>query len=933
MVENGGISTSNHKLTLNIDSDHLNPSPSHDENDFSQWKNFSPQSKSPCALPSMRDAPTTEGMNDKHTCNNNIHKEKETPCTTNTATGNSATRGRAKVVNTFSKNSKAKRSSTLPPRLTLSSSSTNKGPGAVLTEPKTPPSFSSSFNKLFNNHKKTPPAVTTIMRDTSNTGLHHHHGPALLSVAVIDDGEAVGNPGNTAGSRFTIHHSLSNMSRERKEDDLPPVLSESSAMPPPPVRSTKPSSESGRARGATPPRPVMMGGGGPQQQPHRRNRSNEGLIPVIGSSTANGPVTTMNGAGTGSKGDMPQQPSPQLPGSAQKRRSSSLRRRSASPNRIPRIPNKQSTSTTTIDASGTTASQTSSPHRFPNNKDHNNTSSCHQSIASSGGGSMSKLTASRKNLAAPTPPYKSKINKTPDPADHEQALFEQRLCEDPHGVAVRKINQNGKPNLRYVRCIVMESPNPDTDATTIGGDSHNNSTTYPASAKSSVSSFTRSFRKSNGSPINLNNNHKNTNNLELSSSTRVRALSWGKKKDVRIPLDRFVCVRKGKTTDRSRRNASPACRILSLVTNSQSLDIEAPTRLDRDKFARAFARFLEVPLMSEDNTAESLSPRPENVDSHQKVSSTRGAISEPDLASSPKKAIAEAKLFKQQQQSPRQHQQHNAPLPVVMAATNGNNNNNIGQAQVARTEQPVRTSATSSLNNPASASAKDSSPYSNSNAKPMNDSNQKVQIASLPSSLRDCERSSTQAATASRPTYPEHDGSHDGDDASHISSLTGAGFDQEIVEELHQALTELRAELEESRAEAARAVKVAEQAIQSAENSSSNDWNSTVTHKAAEAAALAQKKSAEAMAKQRLAEERLDGEKRTAAFWRRQAEAAEEELGALQTRASSAEVQRAAIAEELECERRKTTAMLEAMNTQCSPAELRQKEIVFDEAL
>jgi len=144
----------------------------------------------------------------------------------------------------------------------------------------------------------------------------------------------------------------------------------------------------------------------------------------------------------------------------------------------------------------------------------------------------------------------------------------------------------------------------------------------------------------------------------------------------------------------------------------------------------------------------------------------------------------------------------------------------------------------------------------------------------------------------------------DSDAESDVSSLT-AGFDQEIVEELHQALTELRAELEASRAEAARAVKVAEQAIQSAESCSSNDWNSTVTHKAAEAAAQAQKRSAEAMARQRLAEERLANERRSASFWRRQAEAAEEEAGALQTRAAAAEVQRASMAEELSNERRR----------------------------
>ena len=166
------------------------------------------------------------------------------------------------------------------------------------------------------------------------------------------------------------------------------------------------------------------------------------------------------------------------------------------------------------------------------------------------------------------------------------------------------------------------------------------------------------------------------------------------------------------------------------------------------------------------------------------------------------------------------------------------------------------------------------------------------------------------------------------EEGSLVSSLTGAGYDQEIVEELHNALTELRSELETSRAEAARAVKVAEQAIQSAENSTSKDWNSTVTHKAAEAAALAQKKSAEAMAKARLAEERLTGERKTASFWRKQAEAAEEEAGVLQTRAAAAEVQRSTMAGELESERQKTASMVVALKERFSMTETHQREAI-----
>ena len=155
-------------------------------------------------------------------------------------------------------------------------------------------------------------------------------------------------------------------------------------------------------------------------------------------------------------------------------------------------------------------------------------------------------------------------------------------------------------------------------------------------------------------------------------------------------------------------------------------------------------------------------------------------------------------------------------------------------------------------------------------------------------------------------------GEHVAEEGTVVSSLT-QGFDQEIVEELHQALTELRAELEASRAEAARAVKVAEQAIQSAESCSSSDWNSTVTHKAAEAAAQAQKKSAEALAKQRLAEEKLASERKSAQYWRQQAEAAEQEAGLLTTRAVVAEVQKAEIEATLESERRKNAVYVASL--------------------
>jgi hypothetical protein len=91
------------------------------------------------------------------------------------------------------------------------------------------------------------------------------------------------------------------------------------------------------------------------------------------------------------------------------------------------------------------------------------------------------------------------------------------------------------------------------------------------------------------------------------NSNRKKALVWGKKKDIKLNVDRFVCVRKGKTNERTRRNPQPASRLLSLITddvNHPSLDIEAPTKLDRDKFARAFAKFLGVPLEGDDGAVE-----------------------------------------------------------------------------------------------------------------------------------------------------------------------------------------------------------------------------------------------------------------------------------------------------------------------------------------
>ena len=292
-----------------------------------------------------------------------------------------------------------------------------------------------------------------------------------------------------------------------------------------------------------------------------------------------------------------------------------------------------------------------------------------------------------------------------------------------------------------------------------------------------------------------------------------------------------------------------------------------------------------------------------------------------------------------------------APLPVVTTAPSSEATSSHLQIEISHQEVQTRAAKVTPAGLPLlSTNEQEESPL-DSSGNYLNAPD--PQIASLPSSNMDSNNpdfnplqrmtasskgqsvdptSDRSQPASSRREHHEHhhhhevDGDGADDEASDVSSLTGAGFDQEIVEELHLALNDLKQQLEESRAEAARAVKVAEQAIQSAENSSSKDWNSTVTHKAAEAAALAQKKSAEAMAKQRIAEERLEGERKNAAFWRKQAETAEEEAGALQTRAAAAEVQRAAMSEALEAERRKVALLTSSMKHRASSTELHQRE-------
>jgi len=710
------------------------------------------------------------------------------------------------------------------------------------------------------------------------------------------------------------------------------------------------------------------------------------------------------------------------------------------------------------------------------------------------------------------PKQQQQQQSAPDPSDpdsEEQALFEQRLCEDIYGVAVRKINHNGKSNLRYVKCLYVDASEVlHTDEPTSNAPQHQYSSNKSVSSRHSSRSLKGLSRFLGGSGVghhrtsgsgyssvdgdmqqrvllhdaettteNIqtsggdNNNNNNNNNAPFKYTGKVRVLSWGKKKDVTVPLDKFTAVRKGKVNYRTNRNPCDSSRIVSIITsdihndnknNSVSLDIEAPTRLDRDKFAKAFARFLNIPLIEEgeiirqahikstafpqqqhsNNTPAS--PLPAGGDGTRSVARSTTSNMTPQswkdhhrhsMASSVGNdaSVPEVALTASASQTTNEQagghrssswKQLNAPLPVVTtngaplkssagkigaiakpplihrrSTSNGGtsappfypvttsnitthsnskiHNNNITNSNIHTTNSgssrngsevgdPPLVSLPSSTHSHGASKNSTSAMHSSTNNH-LNDTvtasttNKKAKmVLEIPVTTKSklSKNSNSNHATNSTPatsaisahmqtqsTIPNTPATnHTADninyndisrdttntdemDASIVSSITGVGFDQDLVEELHLALERMKVELEESRAEAARAVKVAEQAIQSAENSSSKDWNNTVTHKAAEAAATAQKKSAEAMAKARIAEERLQLERKNALLRTKQVEKAEQQASHWQTRAAAAEVQRHAVAEALESERKKYQELLR--RTQTTTADNLAKD-VFD---
>ena len=542
----------------------------------------------------------------------------------------------------------------------------------------------------------------------------------------------------------------------------------------------------------------------------------------------------------------------------------------------------------------------------------------------------------------------------------EQILFEQRLCHSENGVAVRKIHSNGKSQLRYVKCIPYESrgrkslKGSRSMAGSVGGrkygtPSHNMSMSVPGvpqhnySSSKSVASLmgrislgARGKSKSRRGLIDTNEDDNSKAMTEQMHEKQSLALTWGNKKKVVIPLSNFIEVRKGKTTSRTIRNPCPSDRLLSLITSekksgSASLDIEAPTELDRDKFAKAFSVFLGVPL-KDDFIGEHIDISPAN--SPDRLSRARGrkgnenSGDDDDVFSLPSTSTASSMM------TPHGMVEYQigggSLLPSLPSSPDSRTSSKLMMEEhnisVEHTvEEEFSLDGADSLKDllppPVKREGLESTVTTTEMEKSLEkEADEKVEedvIRPIPDAKKSVKLKKEKEATKNK--------DEDDDEISAVSSLTH-GYDQEIVEELHQALNDLRAELDGSRAEAARAVKVAEQAIQSAESCSSNDWNSTVTHKAAEAAAQAQKRSAEAIAKQKAAEEKLAAERKSSTFWRQQAMGAESKSASLETRLAVAQVQRTAGSEELRREKQKAVTYIKTMKKDYELKESIQRE-------
>jgi len=388
-------------------------------------------------------------------------------------------------------------------------------------------------------------------------------------------------------------------------------------------------------------------------------------------------------------------------------------------------------------------------------------------------------------------------------------------------------------------------------------------------------------------------------------------LVWGKHPSHCIPLDRFQCITLGRQTVRTKLSRASHTCLLSLCTTakqqvpSQSsqqqqqssfddgssssrkqehasvLDIQAPTKMDRDLFANAFAQFLGINIITFEVEWDA---------EQQSVASPIPAITTGGSSTSNSKPSPEAVSSSATRDLNHQKNNKSVILKKKMDTRTRQNNHNKNMNKTAVT------SASSSHTNPTPPTT-----TTLTTTKSIPISTDYKETESVHMIKTDAVVVATNSMSAQRPP-PLTDNENnrilsdddDVDDLSAVSSLTNH-VDGEIVEELHCIIIGLKNELNAARAEANRAVKVAEQAIQSAESvhdsnnnhggaggSGGSDWNATVTHQAAKAAALAQKKSAAALSRARQAEESLAREQAVKLQLEKQSQVLQHRLRGLQ---------------------------------------------------
>eukprot|EP00816_Leptocylindrus_hargravesii_P002965 CAMPEP_0196817104 /NCGR_PEP_ID=MMETSP1362-20130617/58784_1 /TAXON_ID=163516 /ORGANISM="Leptocylindrus danicus, Strain CCMP1856" /LENGTH=1178 /DNA_ID=CAMNT_0042194669 /DNA_START=50 /DNA_END=3586 /DNA_ORIENTATION=+ len=546
----------------------------------------------------------------------------------------------------------------------------------------------------------------------------------------------------------------------------------------------------------------------------------------------------------------------------------------------------------------------------------------------------------------------NKVQNNAPQLSEEQMLFESKLCEDPEGIAIRKIDRFGKAQIRTVKCVPLLQPNQNTSRRSLASRSTGfiSSTLsktakkkqYVNASKSATDSF---YVTTLDDTQNLLNNPRNAKlaTCDVIRNNRAHyALQYGSKHI--IPLKAIVAVKLGRQTPRTNLNRGPGgsgCLLSLCGTQESCLDIEAPTRCDRDLFANAFALFLGVPIVSFDvefgdasvsmlssgngdvssggggGAAEAAAAQVTQNDKHTKSSSndtrrkSKQTMANKSASSAPV-ALPKPTTSKHSSSSHRHHagvKTHKSHSHVLSSIPHSKQSKKLSSSsQQQQPQQPPIASigiggASSSANHQANTSQATPSAQSASQQVTHTHSNSFSNLAAQSPPFSEDELNgadipvpaSADGATnkADRPIHHIHKASsnhnkakiiqaieqQEDDDISTVSSLTNHMESSShshhtpahLIHHLHAQIQSLQRQLTESRSEAARAVKVAEQAIQSAEhnqnnpqhssNANNNDWNATVTHQAAKAAALAQSRSAEAFKRMRRAEESVSLEK------------------------------------------------------------------------